>query len=303
MCLVSVIITTLNRPLPLLAAVRSVLAQTMQDFEIIVIIDGPTEASFDEVRAIDDARLKIVALTENVGLAEARNQGILRATGKYVAILDDDDEWLPEKLFLQTQKAAELGGDYIFVPGRFIERTATLTRIMPAKLPSPGQDFSEYIYYDGGYLQPSMYFASRQLLTEVPFTKGLRYIEDSDWLLRATRHPQLKIGFVEEPVSIYHNFKAGTRESELTPWRIPFEWAITNHVLFTRRAFPFFIGRLCISARRAKEPISTFFLLLGTARRYGMLTPKVVAFFVAYWSFSDSTLRKLRKMLPGQSTG
>ena len=120
MCIVSVVITTLNRPLPLLAAVRSVLAQTLKEFEIIVIIDGPTAATFDEVRAIGDPRLKIVALPANVGLAEARNAGIRQAQGRYIALLDDDDEWLPKKLELQVAKAQELGGDHVFVPCRFI---------------------------------------------------------------------------------------------------------------------------------------------------------------------------------------
>jgi hypothetical protein len=142
-----------------------------------------------------------------------------------------------------------------------------------------------------------MYFASRSLLLERPFTRGLRHIEDTDWLLRALRHPQAQVGAVEEPLSIYYNYKVGTRESETTPWRFTLEWAIENHHLFTRRAFPYFVGRFCLSARRSGERFSTFLMLLRVAGRYGTLTPRVAAHFAAYWFLSDGTLKSLREKI------
>ena len=291
---VSVIIPTIRRPQIVQRAILSVLAQRFQDFEIIVVVDGPDATTAPALLKALDARIRVLQLSENGGLAEARNQGIYAAHGKWIALLDDDDEWLPEKLGVQVKKAIELGGDHVFVPCRFIEKTMTLERVMPTELPDSAERFSEYMYCDGGYLQPSIYFMSRALAMEVPFTKGLRHVEDSDWLLRMAKHPLVRIGAVEAPLSIYYNLKEGTRESETTPWAHPLSWAIRNHTLFTPRAFPFFVARLCLNARRAGEPISVLFHLLNTARRYGTLTPKVFSYFIAYWFLPADTLRTAR---------
>jgi len=147
---VSVIIPTLRRPVLLERALRSVLGQTFRHYEIIVVIDGPdTETDPAAITALDE-RIRVLSLPSNVGLAEARNVGIRHAQGRYIALLDDDDEWLPRKLEYQSAKAFELNGDYVFVPCKFFERTAHLERIMPERLPSAAANFSEYIYCDQG---------------------------------------------------------------------------------------------------------------------------------------------------------
>ena len=291
---VSVIIPTLGRPAKLKRAVRSVLAQSWGDFEVIVVIDGPDPQTVAEMLERLDRRIRVLALPANVGLAEARNVGIRQAAGRWVALLDDDDEWLAKKLQMQVAKARELGGDYVFVPCKFIEKTLELERIMPARLPTAAENFSEYMYCREGYLQPSMFFMSRALCLEVPFTKDLRHLEDSDWLLRATQHPLIQVGAVDEPLSIYYNLNDGQRESEVTPWQHPLRWAVDNHSLFTRRAFPFYVARIGVHARRAGEPLGVLVQLLRTAHRYGALNAKAVAYFLAYWFLPVHTLRRLR---------
>ena len=291
---VSVIIPTLRRPVKLERAVRSVLAQSWQDFEVIVVIDGPDDQTVPTALEQLDPRIRVVALSANVGLAEARNVGIRQAAGRWVALLDDDDAWLPKKLRMQVEKAVELGGDYVFVPSKFIEMTLELERIMPARLPTAAENFSEYMYCHEGYLQPSMFFMSRALCLDVPFTKGLRHLEDSDWLLRATQHPLVKVGAVDEPLSIYYNLNDGQRESEVTPWQDPLRWAVDNHSLFTRRAFPFYVARIGVHARKGGEPLGILLELMRTAHRYGTLNAKAIAYFLAYWFLPVHTLRRLR---------
>jgi len=297
MPIVSVIIPTLRRPAMLERAVRSVLAQTFSDFEIVVVIDGPDEETVPAAIEALDPRIRVVALLANAGLAEARNVGIRHAVGRYIALLDDDDEWLAEKLYYQHAKAIELGGDYVFVPCKFIERTLHMERIMPERLPLTAKNFSEYIYCEQGYLQPSMFFMSRALCMEVPFTSGLRHVEDSDWLLRAMRHPGIQIGAVDRPLSIYYNLNDGKRESEVTPWQKPLRWAVENHSLFTRRAFPFYVARIGINARKAGASVGVLFHLIRTARRYGNVNSKTLAYFLAYWFLPSHTLRRLRSAL------
>lgn len=80
-------------------AVQSVLDQTFTDFELICVDDGGTDASIEIVRGFTDPRIRIVS-QENRGLAGARNTGIWNAKGEFVALLDSDDIWHPEKLAL-----------------------------------------------------------------------------------------------------------------------------------------------------------------------------------------------------------
>src|SRR3989338_149331 len=93
---VSVIIPTYNRPQYLLLAIESVLKQTFQDFEIIVTGDGAPDSTRVMVEKYKD-KVRFVN-QEHMGISAARNNGIRYATGEWIAFLDDDDIWLPEKL-------------------------------------------------------------------------------------------------------------------------------------------------------------------------------------------------------------
>ena len=95
--LISVVIPTHNRAAILLEAVESVLKQTYQNFEILIVDDGSTDNTKGIVKSVDDQRI-FYLFQENAGPAAARNTGIRKAKGEYVAFLDSDDLWHPRKL-------------------------------------------------------------------------------------------------------------------------------------------------------------------------------------------------------------
>lgn len=97
MCQVSVIVPVYNSEGSVAETLRSVLAQTYADFEIIIVDDGCTDKSIEICQQFADPRIKIVH-QRNRGLAGARNTGIRHAKGTYLAFIDSDDLWLPEKL-------------------------------------------------------------------------------------------------------------------------------------------------------------------------------------------------------------
>jgi glycosyltransferase involved in cell wall biosynthesis len=99
----SVVIAAHNAARTLPSTVRSVLAQTRPDFEIIVVDDGSTDGTGEALRTVSDDRIVYVRQT-NQGPAAARNAGIERAAGEYVCLLDSDDLWLPD--YLETMGAA-----------------------------------------------------------------------------------------------------------------------------------------------------------------------------------------------------
>ena len=98
---VSVIIPTYNRLPMLKEAVDSVLAQDFEDFELIVVDDGSTDGTAEEIERYGK-RVHLLQHPENRGVSAARNKGILRARGKYIAFLDSDDLWVKGKLKIQV---------------------------------------------------------------------------------------------------------------------------------------------------------------------------------------------------------
>ncbi|MGH9366419.1 MAG: glycosyltransferase family 2 protein [Thermoanaerobaculia bacterium] len=95
---VSVIIPTYRRPQFLAAAIRSVLNQTYQNFDIVVVDDNSGDNTEAVVSSFGDPRIRYIGHRTNWRVAAARNTGVLNSSGDFVAFLDDDDEWLPEKL-------------------------------------------------------------------------------------------------------------------------------------------------------------------------------------------------------------
>ena len=100
---VSIIIPTYNRAHLLGRAIQSVLTQTYQDFELIIVDDGSTDNTEKVVESFKDERIRYIRHKENKGGAAARNTGIKAAKGEYIAFQDSDDVWLPEKLEKQMK--------------------------------------------------------------------------------------------------------------------------------------------------------------------------------------------------------
>lgn len=114
MPLVSVIIPAYNSEGTVLETVESVLQQTLQDLELIVIDDGATDGTVAALNDVTDPRLKIFSF-ENGGLPTARNRGIERASGQFLSFIDADDLWTPDKLAKQMrvlENNPQVGGVY-----------------------------------------------------------------------------------------------------------------------------------------------------------------------------------------------
>jgi glycosyltransferase involved in cell wall biosynthesis len=195
---ISVIIPAYNRAMTISRSIRSVLDQTVSDFEIIVVDDGSIDETRQVVRGIEDGRIRLICHERNSGAAAARNTGMRAAAGKYIAWLDSDDEWLPDKLRAQidalshapsdvkacfsAQERIEQGRTRIFMP----RHTDRKTLLLGCDL-GPGSTllFERAVLDDVGYLDEA--FA--------------RY-EDWDWLLRYCAKYRL-VG-VDQPLARVH---------------------------------------------------------------------------------------------------
>ena len=113
--LVSIVITTYNRPEIAQNAVKSVLAQTYKSLEIIVVEDGSDSGIEDWLCTRGLSQIRYIRHEQNLGLPAARNIGLKHSKGKYIAYLDDDDEWKPEKMQKQVELAERLNSDYAII--------------------------------------------------------------------------------------------------------------------------------------------------------------------------------------------
>lgn len=113
--LVSVILPTYNRAFYLSRAIESVFSQNYRNIELIVIDDGSTDNTREVVEKIGDKRIVFMRTPTNRGVSSARNAGIRRAKGEYIAFQDSDDIWLPGKLAKQVEVLEGLTEDTAFV--------------------------------------------------------------------------------------------------------------------------------------------------------------------------------------------
>lgn len=248
--LVTVVIPSREAGPDLFRAIASVRAQTYKHVELIVVLDNasPDDETLAKLNAAVDT---VIRTAVPVGGSGARNRGIEAATGKWIALLDDDDEWSETKLQRQIDASAALSA-YAFpvISTRVLVQQGEEQRIWPLK-PAPAGDpmrISEYLFCISsptkrgeGFVQTSTLFASRKLFLEVPFTDGLRIHQDWDWLLRASAHEGFHLNLIWEPLIVYHLNVKGTSVSQTKDWRPSFAWA-TGNPLISPRAYSYFLA-------------------------------------------------------------
>ena len=187
---VSVIIPVFNRQDVLRRAVASVLAQTFQDYELIVVDDGSAEQIVDALsEARDKINLRIIPHGRNRGAAAARNTGAQAASGRYLAFLDSDDTWHNEKLarqiaFMQAEpdrRASCTGFALVGEHGVFDRR-----------LPPEVSALDEILW--GCRISPGTTLMIERTLWEAtgPMDETLDRLEDWDWMIHATKHATVR---------------------------------------------------------------------------------------------------------------
>jgi glycosyltransferase involved in cell wall biosynthesis len=229
--IVTVVIPSRNRAALMLRAVKSALTQTLSEIEVIVVIDGPDPDSVDALASMSDPRLFAVHLPRSVGGSHARNIGIEKGIGEFVALLDDDDEWLPNKLSAQLAVARSSNHQFPVVTTRLIARRPEGDETWPHRPRRVSEPMSEYLFcrensirQGEGFIQTSTLFVPRVLMLDVPFKEGLPRHQDWDWLIRAAIYPGVGFSWVWEALVIYHidgyrkSISAGTTADLSVSW-------------------------------------------------------------------------------------
>lgn len=297
---VSVVIPTRNRPELVVRAVRSALAQTRQEIEVVVIIDGPDAATVAALGEIGDERVRWVERETSGGAPAARNHGVDVATAEWVAFLDDDDEWLPEKLDTQLARAKASGVPLPIVGSRLYMRTPRAELIMPRRVPAPGEPISEYLavrhglFHGDGFIQTSTIMAPTVLLRKVPFADGLRRLQELDWTLRSLQEDGVDLIYAEEPLVIWYADENRPRISFDAPWKQSLDWLRETRPRVTPRAYAALAMSVVGSMAAASRSPRVFFDLLGEARRHGKPSVTDYVTFLQVWLVPAGPRRVVR---------
>jgi glycosyltransferase involved in cell wall biosynthesis len=301
---VSVVIPTFGRPALVLRAVRSALAQTLESIEVIVVVDGPDDQLTEAALAtINDIRLHVIKLPAQGGAPNARNVGVRAALAPWTAMLDDDDEWLPTKLATQLALARSSQSKMPIVASRLINQTPRAEFVMPRRLPAPDEPLSEYLtvrrglFHGDGFIQTSTIMAPTALLRQVPFTVGLRRLQELDWTFRALNHDGVHLVYPTEPLVIWHQDEDRPRISFESPWQQSIEWLDRIRPLITPRAYAALTLSVIASIAAPTRRFSLFRKLLRDARRYGR--PSVLDYltYLQVWMLPPTLRRTLRDLV------
>ena len=203
----SVVVPLYNKALHIERALKSILQQAIQDFEIIVVNDGSTDHGRDIVVALGDERIRLIDQS-NQGVSVARNRGIEAAKYEFVAFLDADDEWLPD--YLQTIQVlinnfpdcgAYATAIQTIRPNgqRYLPN---LNKLQPEPWIGILPNFFE-LFQEGVIFHPSSIVVRRHVLIEVGgFPPGVVLLEDiACWVKIAIRYP---IAFSPRRLVTYH---------------------------------------------------------------------------------------------------
>lgn len=210
---VSVVIPAYNAAPWIAETLASVLAQTLQDFEIIVVDDGSTDETAGIVAKIEHLQYIHKA---NGGAASARNVGIRLARGDYIAFVDADDLWLPDKLRLQVKLLRQSGLEWVYSDAYAFDGVTGRTLFAFSKLRHQySGDVLSHLFLGDFIPMPTpvvkrTIFEERGYFDELPVAQG---VEDWDmWLRIAARYP---IGLVNCPLAGYRVHAASKIQSEL----------------------------------------------------------------------------------------
>ena len=303
MAIVSVVIPSRDAGDDLYRAIASVRRQTLQAVEVIVVLDNAAPGE-DRLARLRGAADQVVQTPGQVGGGRARNLGIAAASGRWIALLDDDDEWMETKLEKQLARATELAEyAYPVISTRVFVQQGEERRVWPMKQ-APAQDparISEYLFCISGptkrgegFVQTSTLFASRDLFLAVPFTEGLKIHQDWDWLLRASTQKGFHLELLWEALTVYHLSAKGTSVSQSTNWRPSFAWASGNP-LISRKAYSYFLATVVARYLSLRSMPGVLWVFLTRSQ----VDLRSAWLFLVFFSFRNSYRVRAAKWLRG----
>jgi glycosyltransferase involved in cell wall biosynthesis len=235
----SVVVPVFNRAGTVGETLETVRAQTFADFECLVVDDGSddAEALHLVIEGLGDHRFRYVR-RPNGGAGAARNTGFDEAKGRFVALLDSDDLWLPGKL--EQDGRAATGDDVLFSP-MIVERAGRRVGRRPIRGPKPDEDMSEYLACRQGFTPLSTLCLPVDLARRVRFDESVGFGDDTDFAIRLAA-AGATFSMLPEAQAMMRDDPVVGRLSQDADWRVVLEWLERVRPLMTERAYQCYRG-------------------------------------------------------------
>jgi glycosyltransferase involved in cell wall biosynthesis len=291
----SVIIPVYNRAHDLGRAIESVLAQTCQDFEILVVDDGSKDDPESVAESFGDPRIRFIR-QNNEGGGVARNCGIDAAIGHFVAPLDSDDVFLPHHL-AAMKALLEDTQDLVGYARVVVDRGDGKTFLKPPRGIGANEDMGEYLLCDRGFVPTITIVVPRRLAQRVRYHVNLRPAEDTDFAMRLALAGG-RFVMVEQPGAVWNDISDPKRTSasfgtlrmatwlkQMKPrmtaraWYGARGWAFAKLVARERGRFPALLFTLQAILRGCYAPRLALVVLLQVmldARQYRSLADNAI---------------------------
>ena len=269
----AVIPTRLSRPTTLRRALASARAQQGVEIEIIVVVNNvEPDASLPDDLGSD---VRLITLPGRSSVGEARNVGAAAASNEWVGFLDDDDEWLPDKIARQLDVAAHAGRSVIVATRYNLLVDGLLVGVRPPHTPPANQDLSEWLLCSRWPLSTGAHAGSSSLLAHVDLLErcGFREMamfQDHDWVLRSVRHHGAHFVQLDEPLTNYHGTTSDPHASTSGSWRDLERWVEGNPDLVTPRSAA---AALLLTAIRQPDARRDYRRLVRSAFEHGRPHP------------------------------
>lgn len=206
----SVIIPVFNRANVLESALRSVLEQSCQDFEIVVVDDGSRDNPETVIAAIGDPRIKFFR-QDNAGGGAARNRAIDKAQGRFIAPLDSDDIFLPHHLAAMRALLEDTRMLVGYARIR-VDRGEGRVFLKPPRAIRVNEDMGEYLLCERGFVPTITIVVERQMAAQVRYHEDLRSAEDTDFAIRLAA-AGCRFTMLEEPGAVWKDVQDPNRTS------------------------------------------------------------------------------------------
>ncbi|HEY3636578.1 MAG TPA: glycosyltransferase family 2 protein [Rhizomicrobium sp.] len=291
----SVVIPVYNRAGSLGAGLRSVLSQTEQDFEIIVVDDGSVDSPERVVETLGDPRI-IVVRQENRGGGAARNAGIDRARGQYIAFLDSDDRFLPHHLLVMRRLVQGTENMAAYAPV-IVDRGDGRSFVKPPRALKPDEHMAEYLLCDRGFVPTITLVVPRDWAMRVRYDETLPFAQDTDFAIRLFA-AGCRFAMAGEPTSVWNDIQdpkrvsAGRKNATLQSWlertrsRIPARsyygargWIIAKGVVQTRplTALYYYLSAVLRGCYRPRLALVILTQILAPDRLYRRMADWMIA--------------------------
>jgi hypothetical protein len=217
-------------------AVRSVLEQSVPPDSIVVVVDGPKDL-LSGLALPDDGRMEVISALPLSGVSAARNAGMGYLDTDLIALLDDDDEWLPSKLEREIEafhSAQARGVAHPIIACRAVVQdwNGVILGTQPVYPLEPGQRVADYllcrrrILPGGATMGASMLLFDSELASAVRFDVSLSLLEDWDWLFRADDRDDTEITQLSEVLT--RHTKHADSSSKDREWQPTMAWVLRS---------------------------------------------------------------------------